>query len=91
FADAIGAVYPEAEVQRCIVHQIRYTTKFIYYKDMKPFVQDLKAIYQAPTLEQAEVALDALEEKWNNKYPLPFSHGGITGRSYPLTSNIHWK
>ncbi|WP_407947359.1 IS256 family transposase [Pectinatus haikarae] len=69
FADAIGTVYPEAEVQRCIVHQIRYTTKFVYYKDMKPFVQDLKEIYQAPTLEQAEVALDALEEKWNDKYP----------------------
>jgi transposase-like protein len=69
FVDAIGAVYPAAEVQRCIVHQIRYTTKFVYYKDMKPFVQDLKGIYQAPTLEQAEMALDALEEKWNDKYP----------------------
>jgi putative transposase len=69
FVDAIGAVYPAAEVQRCIVHQIRYTTKFVYYKDMKPFVQDLKGIYQALTLEQAEMALDALEEKWNDKYP----------------------
>ena len=69
FVDAIGAVYPAAEVQRCIVHQIRYTTKFVYYKDMKAFIQDLKGIYQAPTLEQAEVALDALEEKWSDKYP----------------------
>lgn len=69
FAEAISATYPDAEIQRCIVHQIRYTTKFVYYKDMKPFVQDLKAIYQASTLDQAETALAALEEKWGDKYP----------------------
>ena len=69
FAEAISATYPDAEIQRCIVHQIRYTTKFVYYKDMKPFVQDLKAIYQASTLNQAETALAALEEKWGDKYP----------------------
>lgn len=45
FGDAISAVYPKAEIQRCIVHQVRYTTKFVNYKDMKPFVKDLKAVY----------------------------------------------
>lgn len=69
FVDAIGAVYPNAEVQRCIVHQIRYTTKFISYKDLKPFMKDLKGVYQASTLEQAEEGLDLLEKNWSGKYP----------------------
>ena len=68
FVDAIGAVYPQAEVQRCIVHQVRYTTKFVNYKDMKPFVKDLKAIYQAPSEEMALEKLDELEETWGKKY-----------------------
>ena len=69
FVDAINAVFPQAEVQRCIVHQVRYTTKFVNYKDMRPFVKDLKAIYQAPTEELALEKLDELEENWGKKYP----------------------
>ena len=69
FGDAISAVFPKTEIQRCIVHQIRYTTKFVYYKDLKPFMRDLKEIYQAATLSEAEEALEALEEKWGEKYP----------------------
>jgi putative transposase len=69
FVDAIGAVFPNAEVQRCIVHQIRYTTKFVSYKDIKPFMKDLKCVYQADTEELALTALDDLEEKWGKKYP----------------------
>ncbi len=69
FADAINAVFPKAEIQRCIVHQIRYTTRFVNYKDIKPFVKDLKTIYQAATLEAAEEGLDQLEENWGAKYP----------------------
>jgi len=69
FVDAIGAVFPKAEIQRCIVHQVRYTTKFVNYKDMKPFVKDLKAIYQSPTEERALEKLDELEETWGKKYP----------------------
>lgn len=69
FVDAIGAVYPQAEIQRCIVHQVRYTTKFVNYKDRKPFVKDLKAIYQAPSEEMALENLDTLEENWGKKYP----------------------
>ena len=53
FCDAISAVFPKAEIQRCIVHQIRYSTKFIYYKDLKQFTDDLKLIYQAPTEDMA--------------------------------------
>lgn len=69
FGDAIGAVFPKAEIQRCIVHQIRYSTKFVNYKDLKPFVKDLKEIYQAATEELALENLDGLEEKWGRKYP----------------------
>lgn len=69
FADAIGAVFPRAEVQRCIVHQVRYTTKFVNYKDIKPFMRELKAVYQAPTEETALENLDVLEENWGRKYP----------------------
>lgn len=69
FVDAIGAVFPKAEIQRCIVHQVRYTTKFVNYKDIKPFMKDLKAVYQAPTEEIALENLDILEENWGKKYP----------------------
>lgn len=73
FVDAIGAVFPQAEVQRCIVHQVRYTTKFVNYKDIKPFMKDLKAVYQAPTEEIALENLDILEENWGKKYPASIS------------------
>ena len=69
FGDAIGAVFPKAEIQRCIVHQVRYSTKFVNYKDLKPFVKDLKEVYQASTEELALENLDQLEEKWGKKYP----------------------
>ncbi len=69
FGDAIHAVYPAAEVQRCIVHQIRYSTKFVSYKDLKPFMADLKMVYKADTENLALASLDDLEEKWGKKYP----------------------
>ncbi len=69
FGDAISAVFPKAEIQRCIVHQIRYSTKFISYKDIKPFMKDLALVYKADTEEIALSALDDLEEKWASKYP----------------------
>ena len=69
FGDAIHAVFPRAEIQRCIVHQIRYSTKFISYKDLKPFMADLKLVYKADTEELAASALEDLDEKWGAKYP----------------------
>jgi putative transposase len=70
FPEAIKAVFPETEIQRCILHQIRNSTKFISYKDLKAFVLDLKKIYKAATEEAALSALEDLEEKWAKKYPL---------------------
>lgn len=69
FGDAIGAIFPKAEIQRCIVHQIRYSTKFISYKDIKPFMKELKQVYQAATEETALENMDRLEENWGKKYP----------------------
>ena len=73
FGDAIHAVFPNTEIQRCIVHQIRYSTKFISYKDIKSFMKDLKEVYQAPTEDIALQKLDSLEEKWGAKYPSSIS------------------
>jgi putative transposase len=68
FADAIHAVYPKTEIQRCIIHQIRYSTRFVSYKDIKPFMADLKLVYQAPTEDIALLQLDVLDEKWGKRY-----------------------
>lgn len=69
FPQAIEAAFPETEIQQCIIHQIRNTTKFVSYKDIKPLMTDLKRVYTAPTEEIALVELDAFEEKWHSKYP----------------------
>ena len=67
--EAIGAAFPKTEYQRCIVHQIRNTMKYVADKDKKPFCADLKTIYQAPTEEKALNALERITEKWSEKYP----------------------
>ena len=67
--EAIGAVYPRAKIQRCVVHQIRYSMKFVAWKDRKAFAADLKKVYKADTKEAAQNALQAFEEKWGEKYP----------------------
>lgn len=69
FADAIAAVFPKTEIQRCIVHQIRYTTKFVFYNDVKSFMNDLKLVYQSNTEEITIRQLNYLEDKWGDKYP----------------------
>jgi transposase-like protein len=70
FSDAIAAAYPETEVQKCILHQIRSSTRYISYKDIKAFTRDLKKIYRAATEELALKQLDKLEDIWGKKYPL---------------------
>jgi transposase-like protein len=69
FSEAIHAVYPDAEIQRCIVHQIRYSTRFVSFKDIKEFMSDLKLVYQAATEDTALEKMDKLEGKWGKKYP----------------------
>ena len=69
FTDAIGAVYPKTEIQQCIIHQIRNSTRFVSYKDIKALMADLKAVYGAPDEQSALFALDTFEQKLNGKYP----------------------
>jgi transposase-like protein len=69
FREAINAVYPLAEIQRCIIHQIRSSTKFVSYKHIKEFVADLKLIYSALNEEFALEKLFAFKEKWQKEYP----------------------
>ena len=67
--EAITAAYPNTEYQRCIVHQVRNTLRYVPDKDRKAFATDLKTIYHAPSEEQARAALDRVHEKWTPKYP----------------------
>lgn len=69
FTDAIGAVYPQTEIQQCIIHQIRNCTKFVSYKDIKALMVDLKAVYGAPNEQDALYQLEVFDEKWGKKYP----------------------
>ena len=69
FVEAIGAVYPRSQVQRCIVHQIRSSTRFVSYKDIKPLMADLKKVYTAVTENEALENLMAFKEKWGKQYP----------------------
>jgi len=66
---AIEAVYPHSRLQRCIVHQVRSSTKYVSYKDIKQVVGDMKAIYTAATLSQAEENLNVFSERWKKQYP----------------------
>lgn len=68
--EAVAAVYPETDVQLCVVHQIRNATKFVSYKDRKPFCRDMKPIYSAPSIEAAELALKEFADKWEARYPM---------------------
>jgi transposase-like protein len=70
FEDAIHAVFPQTVVQRCIIHQIRNSLRYVSWKDRKAFVADLRAIYQAPTREEAETQLVAMAETWRARYAI---------------------
>jgi len=70
FSDAVHAVFPKTEIQRCIIHQIRNSLRYVSWKDRKAFVHDLKSVYQAPNREAAESNLLHLGEIWNDKYAM---------------------
>lgn len=70
FPEAIESIYPETEVQHCVIHQIRNSLKYVASKNQKAFMADLKCVYKAATLNAAETALDELEATWGDKYPM---------------------
>lgn len=70
FPEAIQSIFPNCEVQTCVIHQIRNSIRYVASKDQKEFMKDLKLVYKADTKEIAEMELVALEHKWNKKYPV---------------------
>lgn len=70
FSEAIQSIYIKAEVQSCIVHQIRNSLKYVASKDQKEFMRDLKEVYRADTKDLAQMELEKLNEKWHKKYPI---------------------
>ena len=70
FSEAIGAIFPKTQVQRCVIHQIRSSLKYVSWKDHKAFVADLKRVYKAAAREEAEANLDQLDQRWGTKYPM---------------------
>ncbi|WKT61887.1 IS256 family transposase [Microbulbifer thermotolerans] len=70
FPEAIESIYPQTEIQHCVIHQIRNSMKYVASKNQKAFMADLKCVYKAATLNAAESALDELEAKWGDKYPM---------------------
>ena len=69
FSAAIEAVFPKTEIQNCIIHQLRNSSKYVSYKDLKALMADLKAVYAAVDETAALDALDAFSERWDKKYP----------------------
>ena len=74
FREAIEAVYPNAQVQRCIIHMLRNSFKYVSYKDLKSFASDFKAIYKAPSEDAALKELEDVKEKWGRKYPFAINN-----------------
>ena len=74
FKDAIQAVYPQAQIQRCVIHMLRNSFKYVNYNDLKKFSSDFKAVYNAPTEAAALAELEAVKEKWGKKYPYAVSN-----------------
>lgn len=70
FPEAIESLYPKTEIQHCVIHQIRNSLKYVASKNQKTFMADLKPVYKAATLNAAELALDELDAKWGDKYPM---------------------
>ena len=68
FKEAVLAVFPNTQIQRCVIHQIRNSLKYVTWNDQKAFMVDLKQVYQAATRESAEANLRQLTEKWGDKY-----------------------
>ncbi|CAM5781906.1 MULTISPECIES: IS256 family transposase [Brevibacillus] len=70
FTEAISACYPKTEIQKCVIHQIRNSIKYVSYKDLKKITSELKPIYKAPTEQAALEELDQFEQTWGSRYPL---------------------
>lgn len=76
FKEAIEAVYPQTEIQRCVIHMLRNSFKYINYNDLKKFASDFKAVYNAPNETAALAQLERIREQWGKKYPYAINNWG---------------
>lgn len=74
FKEAIHAVFPDAQIQRCVIHMLRNSFKYVSYKDLKKFASDFKKVYNAPTQSAALAELETVKETWGKKYPYAISN-----------------
>ena len=74
FKEAIQAVFPNAEIQRCVIHMLRSSFKYVSYKDLKKFASDFKAVYHAPNEAAGLAELENIKEVWGRKYPYAISN-----------------
>lgn len=77
FSEAINTVFPRTEIQLCIIHQIRNSLKYVPWKEQKELMADLKKVYQALTMEEAELAFKMFKEKWGKKHPVIIRSWGV--------------
>lgn len=89
--DAITAAFPETEQQRCIVHIVKNTLKYVANKDMKSCAKELKTVYKAPDEKTAISRLESIAEKWEKTYPGIFHRWKKTGISYLPSLNFQKK
>ena len=86
FKDAIQAVFPQAQIQRCVIHMLRNSFKYVNYNDLKKFSADFKAVYNAPNESAALSELETIKEKWGKKYR--FKYDGLTGSFAELQKHL---
>ena len=88
FDAAIHATFPQTEIQNCIIHQLRNSSKYVSCKDLKALMADLKAVYAAVDEQVALNALDAFGERWDKKYPKPLTRNTKFAGRWLLLSKI---
>lgn len=88
FKEAIQAVYPQAQIQRCIIHMLRNSFQYVDYKDIKKFSSDFKAVYNTPAEEAALAELEGVKETWGKKYPYAISNWEDVSSFFQFSDDI---
>ena len=91
FTDTIQTVLPESKTQICVIHQIRNACQYVFWKDKKQFTTDMKEIFNPPTRQAAEPALNVFATKWEINTPMQSKAGETTGKILRYSSNSFWK
>ena len=88
FKEAISSVFPQSEIQRCIIHMLRNSFKYVNYSDLKKFASDFKAVYNAPNEKAGLEALADIRGKWGKKYPYAISNWANNWEDVSLFSSF---